>query len=169
MVTPNTMKLEHLVAIVDTREQRPLNLSPIRGKWGTLYTGDYSIEGLESVVSVERKSFPDFLGCVGCHRARFDREVQRLRGIEHSAIVIEGTWADVYAGGWRNKLNVNQVVAAIVAWSRFVPVHLTGTRAQTERFVRDYLFQVTKMRLKEDWPTLRRLARQGLLNVPAKV
>ena len=75
---PEEPKVEDILAIVDTREQRPLDLSPLQVVRGTLATGDYSVVGLESVVAVERKSLDDLLGCIGTDRARFDREVQRL-------------------------------------------------------------------------------------------
>ena len=45
-----------LVAIVDSREQNPLDLQPLRQTIGTLATGDYSLRGLESVIAIERKS-----------------------------------------------------------------------------------------------------------------
>ena len=47
---------ENLTAIVDLREQLPLDLSPLRTIRGTLATGDYSVQGLENIVAIERKS-----------------------------------------------------------------------------------------------------------------
>ena len=70
------LKPENVCALVDTREQLPLFLSPLRSVTTTLATGDYSVRGLENIVAIERKSLPDFLSCVGRERERFDREVQ---------------------------------------------------------------------------------------------
>ena len=72
---------EQVVAIVDTREQRPLNLAPLRTEAGTLVTGDYSVKGLVEVVAIERKSLPDLLACIGQERERFDRESLAAVGV----------------------------------------------------------------------------------------
>ena len=71
---------------------------------GTLTTGDYSVQGLESIIAVERKSLSDLLGCVGQHRERFDREIQRLIAYPVRAIVIEATWADLERGDWQSRI-----------------------------------------------------------------
>jgi len=42
---PATLKPEAVTAIIDTREQMPLDLSPLQTVTGTLDTGDYSIVG----------------------------------------------------------------------------------------------------------------------------
>jgi ERCC4-type nuclease len=73
-----TIQPVQLTAIQDSREQCPLDLSPMKTEVGTLTTGDYSIRGLEHVVSVERKTLPDLVACVGSSRERFDKEVKRL-------------------------------------------------------------------------------------------
>ena len=53
---PAMIRPENLTAIVDSREQLPLDLSPLRTIRGTLATGDYSVQGLENIVAIERKS-----------------------------------------------------------------------------------------------------------------
>jgi ERCC4-type nuclease len=57
-----------VTAIVNTREQLPLCLDPLRVQTGTLDTGDYSLAGCEHLVRIERKSLDDLLGCVGSQR-----------------------------------------------------------------------------------------------------
>ena len=52
---PAELRPGQVVAVIDTREQLPLDLTPLRTEPGTLPTGDYSVRGLEQVVSVERK------------------------------------------------------------------------------------------------------------------
>ena len=66
------LAIEGITAVVDTREQRPLDLTPLKSVPGTLATGDYSVRGLEHVVAIERKSLDDLLGCIGRDRARFE-------------------------------------------------------------------------------------------------
>jgi uncharacterized protein (DUF433 family) len=65
---PAEFRPEQLIAVIDTREQGPLNLSPLRTVRRTLLTGDYSVRGLESVVAVERKSLADLVACTGLQR-----------------------------------------------------------------------------------------------------
>ena len=86
------LKIQDLTAIVDTREQTPLDLAPLKTVRGTLSTGDYSIVGLEHVVAIERKSRDDLIACVGRERERFDREVKRLLAYHVRSLVVESTW-----------------------------------------------------------------------------
>ena len=51
---PADLSPEELVAVIDSREQQPLDLAPLRSRIGTLATGDYSLRGLESVIAIER-------------------------------------------------------------------------------------------------------------------
>ncbi len=101
---PAELRPDQVVAIIDTREQLPLDLEPLAVEVGTLPTGDYSVKGLETVVAIERKSLTDLLGCIGQDRERFDREVMRLLAYPVRAIVIESTWQEVEAGQWRSKV-----------------------------------------------------------------
>ena len=89
---PAELRPEQVCAIVDSREQHPLDLRPLRTVQGTLPTGDYSLKGLENIVAIERKSLGDLLCCVGSDRSRFDREIQRLLGYPTRAVVVEGFW-----------------------------------------------------------------------------
>lgn len=60
---PASLKPEHITVIIDTREQLPYDLSPMRMEPGTLSEGDYSVKSFEDVISIERKSLPDYLAC----------------------------------------------------------------------------------------------------------
>jgi ERCC4-type nuclease len=51
------------IIIVDSREQTPLVFSRLESRPGTLLTGDYSVAGLEELISIERKSVPDLAAC----------------------------------------------------------------------------------------------------------
>ena len=91
-----TLRPEDVTAIVDTREQMPLSLEPLRVEFATLPTGDYSLKGLENIVAVERKGLGDLLSCVGVERKRFDREVKRLLAYPVRCLVIESTGSVKY-------------------------------------------------------------------------
>src|SRR3990170_7417978 len=107
---------EQVTAVVDTREQSPLDLSPLRATGKTLVAGDYSILGLESIVSVERKSLMDLVACTGAERGRFAREVRRLLGYPVRALVVEATWQQVEAGRWRARTKPRAVIGSLLGW-----------------------------------------------------
>lgn len=65
------------VVLVDTREQQPLALWESHPNWiggerrATIRTGDYTVEGMESLLALERKSLADVVGCTVASRERF--------------------------------------------------------------------------------------------------
>lgn len=88
------------VVLVDTREQVPMRLARF-DNWiadervATLATGDYSIEGMESLVSLERKSLQDLVGTLMHHRERFLRQLERMTAYRHRAIIIEASYEQI--------------------------------------------------------------------------
>jgi ERCC4-type nuclease len=126
--------------VVDSREQLPYGFSGLTGPAGEglvvptlvkgLPSGDYSIEGLEDRVAVERKSLDDLYGSVTWGRERFEREIERLAELPGFAcVVIEATWPEIVAPaehrpGWENRTDPRSVEGTIVAWSlRYPRVH----------------------------------------------
>lgn len=83
--------------IVDTREQTPLVFENLTSERGTLQSGDYSIQGLEHELAIERKSIPDLCGSLTRGRDRFERELHRLRGFSFARILIVGSPHEVQA------------------------------------------------------------------------
>lgn len=144
------LKPEQITAVVDTREQLPLDLSPLQIVTGTLTTGDYSVKGLETIVAIERKSLPDLLGCVGQHREQFDREVQRLLAYPCRAIVVEASWADLEAGGWRSQVSSSAAIGSVLGWiASGVPIILVGDHERAGRYVSRLLFTAARRRWRE--------------------
>src|ERR1700736_2825356 len=84
---------DHSITIViDTREQAPLVFSHLQSMRGTLTTGDYSIQGLQELFSIERKSVGDLVGCcMGENRQRFEKELHRLRGFRFKRLLVVGS------------------------------------------------------------------------------
>lgn len=107
------------LVICDTREQFPFGFQGIRGrasqknrplivpvKLAGLTTGDYSIEGLEDWITIERKSLADLFGTILGDRERFERELSRMQAIASHAdptsgaadgfacVICEGRWTD---------------------------------------------------------------------------
>ena len=144
------LRPEDLVAICDTREQTPLDLSPIKTARGTLTTGDYSVAGLENIIAVERKSLDDLLGCIGRERERFDREMHRIVAYPCRMLVIEATWLDICAGTWRSKVHPNAVRGSILGWmAAGMPIFFAQDHATAGRIVAHFLWISARRRWEE--------------------
>jgi len=104
------------VVIIDTREQLPYNFT-LESTRAALKTGDYSLAGLESVVSIERKSLDDFIGCITAGRERFEKELSRADTLERFWVVIEANLTSIESGLYRSKVNPESVLGTLAAWS----------------------------------------------------
>jgi|AGTN01.1.fsa_nt_gi hypothetical protein len=91
--------------VVDSREQLPYTFGGLRADADkqhrpleimrvckTLPAGDYSIEGFETRIAIERKSLQDLFSTLGQRRAQFEAEHARLASFEFAAVVIEASW-----------------------------------------------------------------------------
>ena len=126
--------------IIDTREQLPYFE---RGSWacrGTLKSGDYSLDGYQSRIAVERKSLGDAYGSFGAGRERFARELERLASMDRAAILIEATYADLLDPErldpcWRSLVRPASVEGSLLAWSHRhgVDVLFGGPRRESQR------------------------------------
>ena len=104
MKVPNELLPGDVTAICDTREQIPLELSPLRLTRDTLTTGDYSVKAFNRVV---RKSLPDLLGGVGWERTRMDACARKTLGLSRSmsrrvnlANIEDANWRGNITPGW---------------------------------------------------------------------
>jgi DNA excision repair protein ERCC-4 len=155
MKLPSQLKPESVVAICDSREQTPLDLSPLRVQTGTLCSGDYSVHGLEHVVRVERKSLPDLIACIGRERERFDREVQRLLAFPVRLLIVESTWSQIESHEpahpqWRGQITSPQVIGSLLSWTaRGLPIHMAGDHQRSGVHCARVLFSVAKHRYQE--------------------
>ena len=157
-IVPAELRPEQVVAIVDTREQLPLDLAPLQTVAGSLPTGDYSVVGLESVVSIERKSLGDLLSCVGQSRERFDKEVQRLLAYPTRVLVVESTWSEIEAGRWQNKITPNAAIGSLLGWvAAGLPIIMAGSHERAGRYVSRLLYIAARRRWRE--------ARQFAMNI----
>ena len=105
------------VIVTDTREQTPLCFTHLRSERGTLDTGDYSVRGLEEVFAVERKSMADLVGSLTRERARFMREMHRLRGFQFARLLIVGTEVELMQLVSMGRANLAQVEHSLLAIS----------------------------------------------------
>jgi len=134
--------------IVDTREQTPWTfedqgLELIRAK---LDAGDYSVEGLELRVAIERKSLDDWTGTVIRDRARFYRELERLRAYEFRCVIIEAGVREILAGRYKSMVRPSSVLGFVaeVAVGQNVPVYLAGSRAEAQTLAGAFLRMADK-------------------------
>jgi DNA excision repair protein ERCC-4 len=135
---------KHTVLIVDTREQRPYTFAGALTR--TLHTGDYSVEGLEDSVAIERKSVSDLLGCIGGGRERFERELERLGRMPYPTLIVEASLRDVLQGNVRCALHPNAVLGSLCAWSmRYrLPIWFCGDRRTAEIATERLLLKAAK-------------------------
>jgi len=114
---------------VDTREQTPWEFGGQEILRTKLDQGDYSLEGLEHLVSIERKSLPDLAGSITKGRDRFMREIERLRDhVKWPIIYIECSRQDIDDRKYRSAVHPNAILGTLqTIWLRFgVPFHLGG-------------------------------------------
>jgi DNA excision repair protein ERCC-4 len=89
-----------MIIIQDTREQLPLNFRLSKNVEGIvskkLDTGDYSIEGYEDKIAIERKSAMDLFGTLGKGHKRFKKELERALEMDYFCILVEESFVSVY-------------------------------------------------------------------------
>lgn len=90
------------LVVRDTREKegQGWQFAPSKNSAGTvvrtLKTGDYTIEGHEDTLCIERKgSVAEIAGNV--YQARFERELERMASFRHAFVICEFSLADVIA------------------------------------------------------------------------
>jgi ERCC4-type nuclease len=105
------------VLVIDSREQEPLRFEHLQAVSGTLYSGDYSIRGLEDSFAVERKSLDDLANCcLSSNRKRFEHELHRLRGYRFKRLLVIGSREDVAAGHYYSRIAPKAVLATLGAF-----------------------------------------------------
>jgi DNA excision repair protein ERCC-4 len=129
--------------VVDTREQTPyaFDSSRVRVVRRALPAGDYSLDGHEGRVAVERKSLEDYVSTVVRARARFAKELRVLAEYELGCVVVEGNVEDVLAHRYRSGAHPNSVFGATLSIiiDYRVPVYFCGDRQLSCRFVEGLL------------------------------
>jgi len=94
--------------IIDTREQTPFTFEGF-GNWigetrsHKLAAGDYTIEGMEKLIALERKTLTDLITTLMQERLRFFRSCAKLATYRWRAILVEATYEDMkstYENEW---------------------------------------------------------------------
>ena len=130
--------------IVDTREQKPLftGKSVVVKK---LDTGDYSIEGFEDKIALERKEPLDLFQTLTHGHKRFKKELERALKLDYFALIVETNLVSVedksFDGAFYTKMK-GFVILKIVFTLHMkygVNVFFVNGRREAKRLVR-YLF-----------------------------
>ena len=138
------------VILVDTREKAPLHFEHYQTEAATLTTGDYSIKGMESAFSIERKSTPDLIASLTRDRDRFTRELERLRGYRFKRLLIEGTIDQIRMHDYRSLATPAAVLGSLNALEvRFnIPVVFAGTRIHAAELIEQWAFYYLREQVK---------------------
>ncbi len=128
---------------IDSREQQPymFGCSTIQR---CLDAGDYSVDGLDGVVAVERKSLADFAKTVIHDRERFEREMEKLQTYAAACIVVEADLDPVLRGACGDLLRGVSPASLLgasldITLRRRVPVFWCGSRQAAREFTEQYL------------------------------
>ncbi len=143
------MKIKPIM-LVDSREQSPLMFENYASEPATLTTGDYSLKGMESLFSVERKSISDLTGSLTQGRERFTRELERLRGYEFRRLLIIGTRQQIQNHDYRSRAAPAAVLGSLNALEvRFnIPVVFAGTRIHAAELIEQWAFYYLREQVK---------------------
>jgi len=124
--------------IVDTREQKPWHFLGFNAdanqenrplivptERNALKTGDYSIKGMEDLITIERKSHSDAWSTFIRERDRFERELERMSKMEFAAIIIECDENSLLCRRpIESRANPKTIYRSLIAWEQRFGVHV---------------------------------------------
>lgn len=143
------LRPEECCAIVDTREQLPLDLSPLRMEVGTLDAGHYSEKSLAHFMRFERKG-DDLPVCCGVGRDAFMDQMMRLRGFPVKALILEYSWPQIEMGQWRSKVSPTSVLGTLLGIIEFgIPVIVARSRDRAGKMLARFIFISASRRWRE--------------------
>jgi len=95
-----TRQIPKPVVLVDTREKAPFDFSRFTNwvaetKRCKLHVGDYSVEGMEQILALERKTLSDLITTVMQERTRFFKMCERLSQYRWRALILEASYEDI--------------------------------------------------------------------------
>lgn len=135
--------MDRITVVTDTREQLPyiFDSEKVVAIRKALTAGDYSLEGLEDRVAVERKTLADFVTTVIRGRKRFYRELQKLSAFESACVVVECNFRDLVEGRYHSGAHPHALIATVasIVVDFGVPVYFCSDRQAACRFVQEYL------------------------------
>lgn len=135
--------------VVDTREQKPLWDKGIIRK--ALKVGDYSIEGQEEKIAIERKSAGDLFGTLGGGHARFKKELAKALEYDYFAIVVEAPYDTLlkkdFPGGYNSRMKGFVVMSILftIHVKYGIPVFMASNRVEAKHIIKELFKAYTKI------------------------
>lgn len=128
--------------VIDTREKLPYEFdeSKFTVEKQSLETGDYSIDGYQHIVSVERKTAEDFFSSITHSHPRFYAEINRLSEMPHSVILVEASLSDYLIGKFSERMSRNAMYGNIFFIQEVyrVPIVFAGDRQCGINYIENY-------------------------------
>lgn len=95
-----TRQVPKPVVLVDTREKSPFSFSRFSNwiadeKRQKLHAGDYTVEGMEDLLVLERKTLPDLVRTLIQQRPRFFKLCERMSRYRWRALFVQASYRDV--------------------------------------------------------------------------
>ena len=95
-----TRQIPKPVVLVDTREKYPFDFSRFPNwiadeKRQALKAGDYSVEGMEKLLVLERKTLTDLISTVIQQRTRFFKGCEKMAQYRWRVLLIEASYEDI--------------------------------------------------------------------------
>ena len=113
--------------IIDTRETLAYNFAWILSSkpkpaksliYKKLDTCDYSLQGYENQVGIERKTLSDAFGSFGRNRKRLQREFERMSKFDYAAMVIESSLGNMFKNPpEHSQMTPKSVFRSLLSWS----------------------------------------------------
>lgn len=142
----------NMTVVIDTQEQLPYMFSGCRTFHKSLGEGDYSIEGWENKISIERKSANDFYGSIvnnkdTNNRDRLEREFERMKSYKFKALVIEEEEQDILCPEMYGRdINRNSIYGSIISFEVKYGLHVYyGSRKYCENKILNWFIYWIKM------------------------
>lgn len=156
---------KNIVAIIDTREQRPLSLTKyvpeLTEVREALPYGDYSlaVPSLKLEVCVERKSLDDLANSIVKAVAtedtfnNFKKTLLAMRGYRYKMVVVEGTLSQILSKTYRSKVHPNCVMGFISYWmgNQGIPFLFSDSHEGTSYIVAKFLYNIARSAYNEEW------------------
>jgi len=139
------MNKDPFTIIVDTREQQPWEFGYHETAKKKLDTGDYSMEGFEEILAIERKKSVSELA-TNLSESRFKNVLERLSQIRHPYMVFEFDIDDIYnfpVGSdipkklWgKLRISGNYIIKRLIEFQLQYNIHIVfcGDPSNAERF-----------------------------------
>ena len=128
------------VIVVDTREQKPYKFNNFIVK--KLDMGDYSIEGYEDIIAIERKTLDDWVSSVTKNRKQMEQKIiDAKEKLIYYAIVIESDLPKMWKKPWYSKADPVAYINTAIKWSikYNLPIFFSSNASQGEYIIKTIL------------------------------